>query len=325
MKTCGPPPPKRSRRRVPPILIGAGLLGVLSLIWSGYAITDLMAAGQFGLSVAVAGDIGWLTVLRAEYRNVVIAVRGKAIHPAVAGWAIAVGVAVLLLIHGIDEKNAGQAIAGPFVVLVGKVVWAYALASLRDPAALTAEQEAEIHAVMRDSEFTARLNQAERDRIDRDADAEIARIRAEARITLARDEADFEVALERMEKHAQIERRTPLALTTGSPWTASAQPLEPAEPPAHRPAEPVAHLAEPEPTHRLSSQVTPPEPPAQPAQPFGFNAQPNPQSAQRAANVERVAELLAQHPGLSAKQVEKALGVSLATAKRYLSEARGTA
>ncbi|URM90400.1 winged helix-turn-helix domain-containing protein [Streptomyces sp. MRC013] len=306
------------RRRVPPILIGASLLAALSLIWSAYAITDLMNAGRFGLSVAVAGDIAWLTVLWAEYRGVTITIGKTTIRPAEAGWAIAAGVAILLALHGYDARSWGQGVAGPFVVLVGKLVWAYALASLRDPAALTAEQEAEIHAVMRDSEFTARLNAAERDRIDREADAEIARIRAEARITLARDETDFEITLERLEKRARIERNSPLALTV-SP---RAQLTEPAEPPAHRPAEPVAHLAEPEPVHRLSSQVTTPEPPAQPAQPFGFSAQTNPQSAQRAASVERVAELLAQDPGLTSGQVAEALSVSPATAKRYLREAR---
>jgi hypothetical protein len=208
----------KTRRRVPsipPILIGASLLAALSLIWSAYAITDLMHAGEFGLSVAVAGDIAWLTVLWAEYRGVTITIGKATVRPAEAGWAIAAGVAILLALHGYDARSWGQGVAGPFVVLVGKVVWAYALASLRDPAALTPEQEAEIHAVMRDSEFTARLNAAERDRINRAADAEIARIRAEARITLARDDTDFEIALERMEKRAKIERNSPLALTAG--------------------------------------------------------------------------------------------------------------
>jgi len=49
--------------RQPPIVYGAALLSVLSLFWSAYAITDLMQSGRFGLSVALAGDIGWITVL----------------------------------------------------------------------------------------------------------------------------------------------------------------------------------------------------------------------------------------------------------------------
>lgn len=202
---------KIPRFRQPPILYGAYALAGLSLIWSGYAITDLMASGPFGLSVALAGDIGWITVMWAEHRRITIC--GETWVAPVVGWLIALGVGVLLVLHGIDEASRAQAIAGPFVVLVGKAVATFALASLRDPAALTDEQLAEIHGVMRDSEYTARLHHAQLEQLDRTADAEIARIRAEARVTLARDDADFEITLERAEKRATIERRTPLALT----------------------------------------------------------------------------------------------------------------
>ncbi|MFG3276216.1 hypothetical protein [Streptomyces luteogriseus] len=187
----------------PPILYGAGLLAVLSLIWSGYAITDLMHSGPFGLSVAIAGDIGWITVLWAEAKGVTIA--GKAWAPIVAGWLIAVGVAVLLVFHGQDVGGRAQAIAGPFVVLVGKLVWTFALAAMRDPAAPTPEQQAELNAVMRDSAHEAGMLHAR-------AQAQIARIRAEASVTLARDETDFEIGLERLDKRAELHRRTPLVL-----------------------------------------------------------------------------------------------------------------
>lgn len=206
---------RKSHRDVPPILYGAYLLAGLSLVWSGYAITDLMHSGKFGLSVALAGDIGWITVMWAEYRRITICGRTW-VAPAV-GWLIALGVGFLLVLHGIDEASRAQAIAGPFVVLVGKAVATFALASLRDPAALTPEQEAEIHDVMRESEYTARLHEAQLEQLDRAADAKIARIRAEARVTLARDDADFEITLERAEKRATIERRTPLALTARVP------------------------------------------------------------------------------------------------------------
>lgn len=191
----------------PAILYGAAVLAVLSLAWSAYAITDLMDSGKFGLSVALAGDIGWITVLWAEYKGVRIA--GHRWPAAAAGWLIAAGVTVLLVIHGAEYSRA-QAIAGPFVVLVGKIVWLFALAALKDPTALTPEQEAEIHAVMRDSEHTARLSHAR-------TDAAIAHIRDQARTVLARDEADFEIYLERLDKQAEIRRRTPLAIAPGSP------------------------------------------------------------------------------------------------------------
>ncbi|MER5715742.1 hypothetical protein [Streptomyces sp. NPDC002132] len=190
----------------PPILYGAGILAVLSLIWSGYAIADLMHSGKFGLSVAVAGDVGWITVLWAEYKGVTLG--GRRWAATAAGWAIAVGVAVLLVIHGDEAGGRAQAIAGPFVVLVGKIVWAFALEAMKDPTALTPEQQAEINSVIRDSEFTARMRHAQ-------ADGEIAGIQAEARTTLARDEAHFQIHLERVRKRAEIDRRTPLALTSG--------------------------------------------------------------------------------------------------------------
>lgn len=202
MKTPRPDPDR------PPILYGAGLLAVLSLAWSGYAITDLMDSGKFGLSVALAGDIGWITVLWAEYKGVRI--EGHRWPAVVAGWAIALGVAALLVIHGNEAGGRAQAIAGPFVVLVGKIVWAFALEAMRDPAGPTPDQQAELHAVMRDSAHEASMLHAR-------AKAKIARIRAEASVTLARDETDFEISMERLDKQAELQRRAPLALPPAPP------------------------------------------------------------------------------------------------------------
>ncbi|MEU3851743.1 hypothetical protein [Streptomyces sp. NPDC029554] len=199
----------------PPIVYGAGLLAALSLVWSAYAITDLMHSGPFGLSVALAGDIGWITVLWAEAKGITIG--GKVWAPIAAGWLIAIGVAVLLVFHGLDVGGRAQAIAGPFVVLVGKLVWTFALAAMRDPAAPTPEQQAELHAVMRDSAHEAGMLHAR-------AHAQIARIRAEASVTIARDETDFEIGLERLNKQAELHRRTPLVLPPNTPPTPEPEP-----------------------------------------------------------------------------------------------------
>ncbi|MFE3031553.1 GIY-YIG nuclease family protein [Streptomyces canus] len=232
----------------PPILYGAVALAALSLAWSGYAITDLMHSGKFGLSVALAGDIGWITVLWAEYKGITLA--GRRWAPTLAGWLIAVGVALLLVIHGHEAGGRAQAIAGPFVVAVGKIVWAFALAAMKDTTAPTPEQQAEIDAVIRESSYKAQLHDAR-------ADAEIARIRAEARTTLARDEADFEVTLERIHKRAELNRRTPLALTAGRDREEAEQPIEVA-----REAPPVITTALPPKTFKR-------QPPAAPAGPYG--------------------------------------------------------
>lgn len=191
-----------NKEKPPAILHGARLLALLSLVWSGYAITDLMHSGLFGVSVALAGDIGWITVLWAEWRGVTL---GGRRWPAIAsGWLIACGVALLLVIHGAEHSHA-QAIAGPFVVLVGKIVWAFALEAMKDPAAPTPEQQAEIHSVMRDSAHEAAMLHAH-------AQGRIARIKAEGSVTVARDETDFEISLARIEKRAELQRRTPLAI-----------------------------------------------------------------------------------------------------------------
>ncbi|MGW9437956.1 hypothetical protein [Streptomyces sp. NPDC055607] len=226
----------------PPILYGAYALAGLSLIWSGYAITDLMHSGRFGLSVALAGDIGWLTVLWAEYHGHKARIFRWTIDPEIVGWVIALGVALLLVLHGNEEGSRPQMIAGPFVVLVGKAVWAHALPALRDPAALTPEQQAEIDGVIRDSEYQTRLNEAQRDLAQQEADAVIERIQQEARITAARDRADFEIALDRLNMRAEIDRRTPLALTANT-----SEPVrEPASEP-NRTSEPAQGSGRPEP------------------------------------------------------------------------------
>ncbi|MEU3220020.1 hypothetical protein [Streptomyces sp. NPDC006971] len=193
---------KTQKTHPPAIIYGAAALGALSLIWSAYAITDLMHSGAFGLSVAVAGDIGWITVLWAQWRGITIL--GHAWTATAAGWLIALAVGVLLVMHG-AEKTTAQAIAGPFVVLVGKIVWEFALAAMKDPAALTPEQQAEIDSVMRESAHAAGLSHAR-------SAAEIAEIRDQATVTMARDEADFDVWLQRTRFHGELQRRTPIAL-----------------------------------------------------------------------------------------------------------------
>jgi hypothetical protein len=294
------------RLSAPPILYGAYALAGLSLIWSGYAITDLMDSGRFGLSVAVAGDIGWMSVLWAEHHR-----RGGR-TVTIAGWVIAAGVGVLLALHGIDERSWAQAIAGPFVVLVGKTVGTIALLVMRDPAALTPEQEAEINDVIRDGEYQDRLNQAQRAIDQQQADAIIERIEQQARITAARDRSHARLIRDRIELRAELTLSTPLALN----------PAELDEPPV----EPLAHTAEPttlSPTTGAASPlINTAEPSAQKPPAFGFSAHTSAQSAQRVEAIEKVAELLAQDPGLTAAQVEEALSVSPATAKRYLREAR---
>jgi hypothetical protein len=120
-----------------------------------------------------------------------------------------------------------------------------------------------------------------------------------------------------------FELRGELAAYLGEP---DAQPLELTA----QFVEPTAHLAEP--AHAggglstVSMQASTSEPAAQAAAPeaqgFGFSAHLTAQSAQRAKALARVAELLAEDRGITSEQVKEELGVSPATAKRYLREVR---
>jgi hypothetical protein len=290
---------------------------LVSLAWTGYSITDLMASGLWGLLAAASVDGLWGVVQFLDYKGI----GGWPVRA--CGWAALVCACGLLAYHG-TTINPAAAIAGALPPVVAKAAWLGDIRLRRDPTALTPGQEAEINDVIRDSEYIARMRAA---KVRRDAAEEIALIRAQADVTLARDEADFTVGLERLRKRAELERRRPLGLTSG----------EPVEPAAHPLAEPESGSPEPPgsagPVVVTSSLATTPEPPAQPptaeGRTFGFAApavaQSTPvtaQSAQRARSVARVVELLAQDPGLTSGQVAEALSVSPATAKRYLREAR---
>jgi hypothetical protein len=283
---------------------------LVSLAWTGYSITDLMAAGLWGLLAAVSVDGLWAVVQFLDYKGI----GGRTVRG--LGWAALACASGLLAYHG-STINPAAAIAGALPPVVAKAAWLGDIRLRRDPTALTPGQESEINDVIRDSEYIARMKAAE---IRRDAAAEIALIRAQADVTLARDEADFTVGLERLRKRAELERRSPLGLTPAEPAGAVAQPT--AEPEAHTPEPP----GSPHPVALASSLAAAPEPPARPAEPeghsFGFSAPVTAQSAQRAQSVARVVELLAQDPGLTSGQVAEALDVSPATAKRYLREAR---
>lgn len=214
MKTAHPAPEKPA---TPRIVHGARLLAALSVIWSGYAITDLMHSGPWGLTVAIAGDIGWITVLWAEAQRVRIG--GYTWTATVAGWLIATGVGALLAIHGAQgpDGSAAQGAAGVFVIAVSKIVWMFALAADADPTAFTDEQETALADARRTQAYDAQLRHIALDGMEQTAADRIARIRADGRVTLAQDEVDFEVRLERHRMAGEIERNTPLTLGSYAP------------------------------------------------------------------------------------------------------------
>ncbi|MFD6531563.1 winged helix-turn-helix transcriptional regulator [Streptomyces sp. NPDC060184] len=290
-----------------PLVIPAVVLSAASLAWTTWSLVDLLGTGAIGLTVAAGADIVWASVIAAEARGLRVAGRGWSV-PAI-GWAALAAVAGLLVWHGLDAHSLAMAVAGPLLPLGAKVVWMLALTDLRDPAALTDDENALLAKMERSLLFEEARHRVELRRREMLAERQLAEV-----------DQDFGIELSRLDKRRELARRRPLELAA----------LSPAEPRAHVLAEPAEPEGEREHLLHSFTQINTPEPtahrPAQPtAQPFGFTAPltaPTAQSAQRAQAVERVAELLAQHPGLTSKQITERLGVSPATAKRYLREAR---
>ncbi|MYR76554.1 MULTISPECIES: winged helix-turn-helix domain-containing protein [unclassified Streptomyces] len=298
---------------ISPLTIPAVILSGASLAWTTWSLVDLLGTGPIGLTVAAGADIVWASVIAAEARGLRIALPTEKDRNAVPviGWLALLAVAGLLVWHGINTGSLPMAVAGPLLPLGAKVVWLLALTDMRDPTALTDDEQAVLAAMERGMLF-----EEEQHRI------EMRRREMTAELYLSEVDTDFKIELSRQDKGRELQRRrSPLELT----------PYRPAEPLAHR-AEPTPEPAEPptEPQHYLhsSTQVTAPEPPAGTTEPqapsFGFSAQLTAQQAQRAQAVEKVAELLAQDPGLTSAKVAERLNVSAATAKRYLREARQT-
>lgn len=299
-------PRKRNRS---PLLYPAVFLSLASLAWTTWSLVDLIGAGVWGLTVAAGADIIWGSVILAEARGLRITVgkNQRNIVPAF-GWASLAVVTIFLAWHGISEGSYAMAVGGPFLPLGAKVVWALALADMRDPAALTHE---EVHALAR-MERGMTFEEAQHD-------IRMRQQRMGAELLMDQVSTDFDIEVMRQDRARDLQRRAPLSLTAGP----AAQPVEPA---AQAPAEPVEPAGS-VPTFVLgSSQAAAPEPLARPAgpegRPFGFSAHLTAQSAQRAKAVAQVAELLAQDPGITSSQVAEELAVSPATAKRYLREAR---
>lgn len=198
---------RATRGRTTPMTPVAALFTLVSLAWTGYSITDLMASGPWGLLAAVSVDGLWGVVQFLDYKGI----GGWPVRA--CGWAALVCACGLLAYHG-TTINPAAAIAGALPPVVAKAAWLGDIRLRSDPTALTPAQESEINHVIRDSEYIARMKAAQ---TRRDAAEEIALIRAQADVTLARDEADFTVGLERLRKRAELERRRPLGLTAAHP------------------------------------------------------------------------------------------------------------
>ncbi|MFF0009607.1 hypothetical protein ACFYQT_40135 [Streptomyces tibetensis] len=187
-------------KKTSPLTKLAAFLSFGSLIWTTWSLFDLLGAGPAGITVAACADAVWGSVIYAEYRGVRLA--GKRWPVALFGWAALIAVAVFLVWHGIADNNLAMAYAGPFLPLGSKVVWALALADMRDPAALT------------DAEKTA-LAEMERSLIFEEAQhaTEMRRRTMQAELLMAEVSTDFDIEVMRQDRARELHRQRPLELT----------------------------------------------------------------------------------------------------------------
>ncbi|MGW5429975.1 hypothetical protein ACWET9_22595 [Streptomyces sp. NPDC004059] len=210
---------KNPRKRRSPLLYPAVFLSLASLAWTTWSLVDLLGTGWIGFTVAAGSDIVWGSVIIAEARGLRIAGRTW-IVPAL-GWVTLVIVAAFLALHGIARDSIAMAAAGPFLPFGAKVVWALALADMRDPAALTHDELHELARMERGMVFE-----------EREHDIRMRQQRMRAELLMSEVATDFDIEVMRQDRVRDLRRRAPLALPTGSlpePNTAPANtPIEPA-------------------------------------------------------------------------------------------------
>lgn len=192
-------PRKRDRS---PLLYPAVFLSVASLAWTTWSLVDLLGTGWIGFTVAAGSDIVWGSVIIAEARGLRIAGRSW-IVPAL-GWATLVIVAVFLASHGVARDSIAMAAAGPFLPLGAKIVWALALADMRDPAALTHDELHKLAGMERGMVFE-----------EREHDIRMRQQRMRAELLMSEVSTDFDIEVMRQDRVRELQRRAPLSLTAG--------------------------------------------------------------------------------------------------------------
>jgi hypothetical protein len=209
--------------RTPSVLIWpATLLSAASLAWTTWSLVDLLGTGPIGLTVAAGADIVWASVIVAEARGLRIA--GRRWVVTAIGWAALAAVAALLVWHGLTAHSYAMAAAGPLLPLGAKVVWLLALADMRDPTALTDDEQAVIAAMERGLTFDEARHRVEMRRRQMDAE-----------LYLTEVDTDFRIEISRQDKGRELQRRAPIAI---SPITPEQTPNTPERP--HAPGRPEA-------------------------------------------------------------------------------------
>ncbi|MFB7866983.1 hypothetical protein [Streptomyces sp. NPDC056069] len=195
-----------------PLLVPAVALSGGSLAWTTWSLVDLLGAGPWGITVAAGADIIWASVIWAEARG--LRIGGHRWPVAAIGWVALAAVAGLLVWHGIEQHHAAMAVAGPFLPLGAKVVWLLALADMRNPAALTDDERAQLARMERGLVFEEQHHSIE-----------MRRRAMAAELLLTEVDTDFAIELARQDKGRELARRAPIAI---APITREHEPSTPA-------------------------------------------------------------------------------------------------
>lgn len=183
-----------------PLIKLAAFLSVGSLIWTTWSLFDLLGAGPAGITVAACADAVWGSVIYAEYRGVRLV--GRRWPVSLFGWAALIAVGVFLVWHGIADDNLAMAFAGPFLPLGAKVIWALALADMRDPAALTDAEKTTLAEMERSLAFEEAQHATE-----------MRRRTMRAELLMAEVSTDFDIEVMRQNRARELNRMRPLELT----------------------------------------------------------------------------------------------------------------
>ncbi|MEW9521781.1 hypothetical protein [Streptomyces tubercidicus] len=219
--------PRRTPKLPSPLLIPAIALSAASLAWTTWSLVDLLGAGPVGLTVAAGSDVIWGSVIVAEARDLRIPLgKRKTNLVPLLGWAALLVVAGFLAWHGINQNIAAMAVAGPFLPVGAKAVWALALTDMRDPAALTDTDKAKLADLERGMKMERAKHGIEMERREMNGE-----------LILNEIDTDFSIEVSRQDKARDLFRRRPLELPTSE---ANAQQSEATE----ANGEPVLRLSE---------------------------------------------------------------------------------
>ncbi|MEV0483760.1 hypothetical protein AB0I69_24525 [Streptomyces sp. NPDC050508] len=274
---------------------GVGLVLALTAVavaWSTWSIGSLLHGG-LGFLAATVFDLSWATCLILEWKARYDP--DKRAFPRALGWALLVVTMGAIFWHGAPDWR--MATVGALTSAIAKVLWLGIMKHI----------ERELSQQDRD-DLADRLSKAHVRQAVALVDRQTLRVDAHTEALRRSLEGARPTVLE-LSASTQDTDRAELA-SAGEQF---AEQLTQAEPRLSR-VEPVAQVT-------ASVQAAPAEPelsPSEPHPPFGFSAA----SAQRVQRTEAVTELLRAEPGLTGAQVAERLGVSLASGKRYLADAR---